>query len=275
MSDETALVVKNEQAIDRAGVQVKTGRELYALAEMVVASKQFTKWKNEHQAAVAIQTGLELGLTPVRALKALYVPPNGEPEISGVALGGLIQNHCESYEVFVDGKGDSRVGHCICQRRGREEVRTSFSVEDAKQAGLWGKSNWKNYPDDMLIWRAVSRMGKRYFADVTLGLEVHEIMGVERKRLEPSRAVPVVVEHDPILDPEPVSSPEADAGCKSAAVPSATSVSDSNTAGGGSPGAPATLFEDPPDYTVPEKPFGCPECALPVSAEGELCENCR
>ena len=45
----------------------------------------------------------------------------------------------------------------------------SYSIEDAKRAGLLGKGNWKTYPEDMLFARAVSRLCRRLFQDVLLG----------------------------------------------------------------------------------------------------------
>jgi len=45
----------------------------------------------------------------------------------------------------------------------------SYSIEDAKRAGLIGKGNWKTYPEDMLFARAVSRLCRRLFQDVLLG----------------------------------------------------------------------------------------------------------
>ena len=45
----------------------------------------------------------------------------------------------------------------------------SYSIEDAKRAGLLGKGNWKTYPEDMLFARAVSRLCRRLFQDCLLG----------------------------------------------------------------------------------------------------------
>ena len=41
----------------------------------------------------------------------------------------------------------------------------SFTMEDAKQAGLLGNNTWKKYTQDMLFARAVSRGVKRYCSD--------------------------------------------------------------------------------------------------------------
>lgn len=45
----------------------------------------------------------------------------------------------------------------------------TFTVDDAKRAGLLNNGTWKSYPIDMCQWRAVSRIARSLFADVTLG----------------------------------------------------------------------------------------------------------
>ena len=46
----------------------------------------------------------------------------------------------------------------------------SFSIEEAKQAGLLGKDNWKNYPARMLKHRALSFAARDSFPDVFAGI---------------------------------------------------------------------------------------------------------
>jgi hypothetical protein len=51
---------------------------------------------------------------------------------------------------------------------GDEHVAT-FTMEDAKAAGLADKKNWKQYRDAMLTWRAVTKLCRVLFPDVVLG----------------------------------------------------------------------------------------------------------
>tara|TARA_R110002020_G_scaffold117843_1_gene269336 strand:+ start:1238 stop:2014 length:777 start_codon:yes stop_codon:yes gene_type:complete len=50
-----------------------------------------------------------------------------------------------------------------------DQYSATFSMEDAANAGLANKRNWKQYPDAMLTWRAVSKLCRYLFPDVVLG----------------------------------------------------------------------------------------------------------
>ncbi len=57
--------------------------------------------------------------------------------------------------------------------KGGKKVSSSFSVEDAKRARLWGKSGpWTDYPDRMLWWRAVGFLVMDHFSEYTMGLRM-------------------------------------------------------------------------------------------------------
>ena len=68
------------------------------------------------------------------------------------------------------------VATCSAQRRGYPAPITStFSVADAKAAGLWGKQGpWSQYPKRMLAMRARGFALRNAFADVLRGLVTAE-----------------------------------------------------------------------------------------------------
>jgi hypothetical protein len=91
---------------------------------------------------LAIQHGSEVGLSPMQSLQSIAVI-NGRPTIWGdAALALVVGSHvCEYVTEGVDGEGDKMVAMCFAKRRGYEKATiVRFSVEDAKKAGLWGKS---------------------------------------------------------------------------------------------------------------------------------------
>jgi hypothetical protein len=70
----------------------------------------------------------------------------------------------------------TRTAICRVLRSGRSEpiIRT-FSVEDAKRAGLWQKPGpWKDYPKRMLMMRARAFALRDAFPDVLMGLYIRE-----------------------------------------------------------------------------------------------------
>jgi hypothetical protein len=125
---------------------------------------------------VAIQWGREVGLGPLQALQNIAVI-NGRPSIWGDAALALVRGHpdCQSVQEGVDGEGDARHGWCEVTRRGEQPQRRTFSIADAKRAGLWGKSGpWTQYPDRMLQLRARGFAIRDVFPDALRGVLTRE-----------------------------------------------------------------------------------------------------
>lgn len=158
--------------------------------------------------AVAVQTGMEAGLTPMAALRSVVVI-NGLPSWKGEAALALIRNAgiCTiPPTVGVRGDGDKREGFVTFQRAGSADpVEVTFSVADAKRAKLWGKQGpWTDYSEDMLMWRAVGRASKRYFGDVLMGLAIaEEVQDYPATAHGEARAETPPAEPDPLLPQQP------------------------------------------------------------------------
>jgi hypothetical protein len=125
---------------------------------------------------VAIQWGREVGLGPLQALQNIAVI-NGRPSIWGDAALALVRGHpdCASVQEGAEGEGDARHGWCEVTRRGEQPQRRTFSIADAKRAGLWGKSGpWTQYPDRMLQLRARGFAIRDVFPDALRGVLTRE-----------------------------------------------------------------------------------------------------
>lgn len=119
---------------------------------------------------VAVQMGAELGLKPIQALQNIAVI-NGKPSVYGDALLALVQAHSsfEDIKEWYDEK--TNTAFCRVKRKNQTEHTVSFNVEDAKKAGLWGKSGpWTQYPKRMMQMRARGFALRDKFADALGGL---------------------------------------------------------------------------------------------------------
>lgn len=126
---------------------------------------------------IAIQWGAELGLKPLQALQNLAII-NGRPALWGDAVIALVRSSplCE----YITEADDGGTAVCRVKRRGEsEEVRT-FSMDDAKLAGLLGKSGpWTQYPKRMRQMRARAFALRDVFPDVLRGMPIaEEIMDI-------------------------------------------------------------------------------------------------
>lgn len=125
---------------------------------------------------VAITWGKEIGLGAMQALQGIAVI-NGRPSLWGDAALALVRGHpaCASVREGTEGEGDARHGWCEVMRRGEQPQRRTFSVADAKRAGLWGKSGpWQQYPDRMLQLRARGFAIRDVFPDALRGVILAE-----------------------------------------------------------------------------------------------------
>lgn len=132
---------------------------------------------NPENTLVAILMGLEVGLKPLQALQGIAVI-NNRPCIWGDTLLGLVVRSGELESINEMVQGDLKtnaVATCEVTRKGREnKFIQSFSIEDAKRAGLWTTNTYQKYPQRMLQMRARSWCLRDAFADILKGLYIAE-----------------------------------------------------------------------------------------------------
>lgn len=153
----------------------QTLEEAWRLAAALAASGMTPKayGTDQNKIMVGIMAGAEVGLTPFAALQSIAVIGNnpslwGDGALALVQASGLLDDMEE-----VD---DGDTATCRLNRKGRSTpiVRT-FSMEDAKKAGLSGKTGpWSQYPARMRQMRARAFALRDGFSDVLKGLHIAE-----------------------------------------------------------------------------------------------------
>lgn len=122
---------------------------------------------------VILQTGQEIGLKPMQSLRTLGCI-NGMPFAYGDGQLALIKNHPDFIDIKEWLEGDialqTLIAHCTITRRGQEPQTRSFSMKDAKTAGLLGKGVWMSYPKRMLQHRARGFACRDVFPDALFGI---------------------------------------------------------------------------------------------------------
>lgn len=162
--------------------------------------------------AAAILYGRELGMEPMTALRSINVI-KGKPALSAEAMRALIL--AAGHELrFVE----MTATRCIVEgkRRGHDEpTRVTYTMDDAKKAGLAGQQQYSKMPRQMLSARATAELARLIFADVIGGLmsdiemyETDETAPATKKttirRGTTQPAVTPDTEPEPVLeDPEP------------------------------------------------------------------------
>lgn len=178
MSDETptrtvpALTASGGKIV---GIVPRTIEEVHRLAVAITKSGLAPANMNTpEKLTVAIMQGLEIGLPPMMAVNRIAVV-NGRPTVYGDAIPALLLSRGFRVRETITGDGDARAATCTIVRPDGDEAARSFSVADAKVAGLWGKPGpWKQYPDRMLQMRARGFAARDHAADVLGGLYLTE-----------------------------------------------------------------------------------------------------
>ena len=181
LTDERRRELENKRSpaiMARHALEPQNLSEAMQFAQMLARSTMVPKdfiGKPEN-CLVAIQWGREVGLGPLQALQNIAVI-NGRPSIWGDAALALVKSHPDCLDVIetIEGDGDTMVARCEVRRRGAQAVVQTFSVADAKGAGLWGKQGpWQQYKKRMLQMRARGFAIRDAFPDALRGMVTTE-----------------------------------------------------------------------------------------------------
>lgn len=219
---------------------------LYRYAKAYAVSKMFPDIQSAEQAFVKISAGAELGLQPFQAMNGIDII-KGKPVVKPALLAGLLDNDPD-YHYEVAWEYDAKKVATACTitifKSGEERGAARFSMDDAQRAGLIDKDNWKKFPPNMLLSRAMSNAVRWYAPGLTMGP-----VYVEGEIPGPSTTRPAVgarpLDESEVIDVEPTQEREHD---------------------------PAEAVDDFDPATEPDPPVVTPPGAAPdpEPAQGEL-----
>lgn len=215
MSGEVKALVRKTD-FDRNELQPHTYEEVVRAAKDLVKSGL---WKGvldtDQQAVMVILAGRELGLGLVQSANTFYVV-NGRIGMFSAKKIAVIRRAGYAVRCTNDPThakcADKSYAEWTAIRDG-VEVKASFSLEEAKKMGLADRPEWRKQPENMMVWRAASRLCDREFSDVVGGMEsefeedrerpilqatiVSQEPASAQSILEEARVVETVVEPDP------------------------------------------------------------------------------
>lgn len=177
---ETKLEIK----ANAHGLVLQTINDMYRFAQYVVVSRLAPKsFQTPEQILIAIQSGAELSMPPMRSLQSFCVV-NGQARLWGDAPLALVRQsgNLEYIKEWIEGEDEKMIAYCETKRKSDpNSITREFSVDDAKLAGLWKKAGtWQTYPKLMLKYRARSTNLRDNFPDAFGGSTIaEEYEGVE------------------------------------------------------------------------------------------------
>lgn len=172
-----ALTVQNHDLLPAP----QTLKEAMELATVLASSNMLPKQFQEkpENVLVAMMWSKNLNIPAIQGMQYIAVV-NGRPSLYGDGLLAVCMNSGLLLDIKEEFKqeGENFVAFCTVTRQGKETpVVGTFSVNDAKRAGLWGKAGpWTQYPKRMLKMRARSFALRDAFPDVLSGMASAEEM---------------------------------------------------------------------------------------------------
>lgn len=171
-----ATITEAPSAVSVSRNEYQTMREQ---AADLIASGYLPKAIDKPEKAVAIiMLGRELGMGPWQSFTSIDVI-QGRPTLKPIGMAALVNRFVESRGGYLR-VVESTATICTVEYHrppSPESRRVSFTVDEAKAAGLMSKETWKQYTTDMLRSRAISRACREGFSDVILGLYTDEEVG--------------------------------------------------------------------------------------------------
>lgn len=223
MNDQTTIEVPATRAAQPALISGGRPRaivpadidQVWRIAGIAIKAGMTPKdFATPERATIAIMHGMEIGLPPMMALQRIAVI-NGRPAVWGDAVPGIALSTglVEDWYEAIQGDGEHMVAVCRVKRKGiKTAAERTFSVADAKIAGLWEKAGpWRQYPKRMLQMRA--RVAFRdLFSDALGGLYIAEELDegdrgmrdvtppVETQPLRQQPSLPSAVQEPKVVD---------------------------------------------------------------------------
>lgn len=148
---------------------IETVAPVARLAESIANTDFVPKALRGKPAAImaAILYGRELKMGPLKALQTIHVI-DGRPGISAEMARAMAFS--EGHSIHIE---ESTTERCIARGKranADEWVQVTWTMDDAKRAGLAGKDNWRKQPRRMLQARATGELCHLLFADAIGGM---------------------------------------------------------------------------------------------------------
>jgi hypothetical protein len=173
-AQERALIVSSEiQFAPTGGMTPRTFEQLVQVAKTISSSGYFRDANDFTKAIAKIQYGAELGIPIMAALNNIYII-EGKPSLSSGLISARIKS--SGYVKYKVVEWDNE--KCVIEwsrlydavsKVWEVEGRSSWTVDDTKQAGLSGRDNHKKYPKAMNFARALTQGARAYCAELFFG----------------------------------------------------------------------------------------------------------
>jgi hypothetical protein len=159
--------VSQRPEIDLIAIARQADAALALGAQLIKSGLLPVAIKKPEAALAIIMKGQELGIPPMYALSHISIV-NGSPALSAELMSALVHRAGHRLRIV-----ETTEEMCLVNGTRSDDPEhtqpVSFSMTDARRAGVAHKDVWKKYPRAMLRSRAISELCRGMFSDVLAG----------------------------------------------------------------------------------------------------------
>lgn len=152
--------------------------------------------KTGEAAAIIMLKGHELGISPMEALQLIHVV-NNKPGLSAKFILALIRKRYPHARIEIERRDETGTVLWAGRPGQKDLTRFSFTMADARRAGLANKDTYKGYPTRMCYWRAIADMADALFPECTMSERFTGPVTIDLDDDDENTIVPVVKREPP------------------------------------------------------------------------------
>jgi hypothetical protein len=159
----------NEKAIIRVGdggIEITDFDSMQRFCGAAVQSRMFRGVSSVAQAIMTVELGLEIGVKPITAMRNIYYF-DGQFCLSAMLINALIKRAGYRMNIIHRTKTGCKIE--FIYPGGKCAGFSEYTKEDATDAKLIGRDNWRKHPKSMYYARALTSGARMYCAEVFLG----------------------------------------------------------------------------------------------------------
>lgn len=153
------------------GAQITNAGDVWRMCQVIAQSNLYPGVTHPSQAFVKAQTGAEMGFSINASMQNIHLIEGRCVLGAAMMLARVINSGIGDYE-FVEWTDKICTIEWSRVKRGEWKVvgRSTWTIEEARTAGLTSRKPWINTPTDMLRSRAIGRGARSFFPDLFMGV---------------------------------------------------------------------------------------------------------
>ena len=175
---QTQEVTKTEDGLPNA-------RNLFQLAQGLIRSNMYPNITTVYEGMAVIQKGKELKLPgPCTSLDSI-IPIKGHLTMRAYLMQALLERAHVKITIL---EKNPEICRILFEKEGKEPFEETFTIEDAKRAGLDKKDNYVKWPEEMNFSRCLMKGGRVFNPMAWLGMYGFEEMELDAEPYKAAKA---------------------------------------------------------------------------------------